>query len=79
MADDNEGFLIHINGKSYDVADLTLNEAADVEDLCGGSSMDQLQFGSATTRRSRWSRWGRRSSSGRSSASNPTTPSRHRW
>lgn len=38
-----------INNKAYDLDDLTLDEVETIEDLCGGLSFNELNFGSAKT------------------------------
>ncbi len=45
----DEGFVLRINGKPYDATDLTLNEVEQIEDLCGGVSLDNLDLGRAKT------------------------------
>ena len=45
----DEGFVLKINGKEYDATDLTLNEVEQIEDLNGGVSLDQLDLGRAKT------------------------------
>ena len=44
-----EGFVLKINGREYDATDLTLNEVEQIEDLNGGVSLDQLDLGRAKT------------------------------
>ncbi len=45
----DEGFVLKIKGKAYDATDLTLNEVEQIEDLCGGASLDTLDLGRAKT------------------------------
>ncbi len=48
-AEPDEGFVLKIKGKAYDATDLTLNEVEQIEDLCGGASLDTLDLGRAKT------------------------------
>ncbi len=48
-AEQDEGFVLKIKGKAYDATDLTLNEVEQIEDLCGGASLDTLDLGRAKT------------------------------
>lgn len=40
-------FYLRIDGRSYDAAELTLNEIEEIEDLCGGVSIEELDLGRA--------------------------------
>lgn len=42
-------FTLRIEGKEYEVDDLTLDEMAQVEDLAGGVPFSDLNFGAAQT------------------------------
>jgi hypothetical protein len=41
--------VFNINGKPYDLDDLTLDEVEAIEDRCGGAAFSNLNFGSAKT------------------------------
>ncbi len=40
----DDGFVLKINGREYDATDLTLNEVEEIEDMCGGGAMVDLDF-----------------------------------
>lgn len=41
--------VLRINGREYEATDLTLNEVEEVEDLCGGISLEMLDLARAKT------------------------------
>lgn len=43
-AEQDDSFVLRINGKEYDATDLTWNEAEEIEDLCGGTSLAILDL-----------------------------------
>lgn len=43
----DQGFMLQIEGKEYDATDLTLDEVEEIEDACGGVSLEQLDLGRA--------------------------------
>lgn len=44
MSDDDR-LLFMIEGQPYDIADLTLDEADEIEEMCGGVPLEELRFG----------------------------------
>ncbi len=40
----DKGFFLRINGREYDATDFTLNEVEEIEDMCGGGAMVDLDF-----------------------------------
>lgn len=42
-------FVLRINGREYEAVDLTLDEVEEVEDLCGGVSLETVDLGRAKT------------------------------
>lgn len=42
-----EGFSLYIEGREYDATDLTLDEVEEIEEACGGVSLEELDLGRA--------------------------------
>jgi len=46
MSDEtSQGFMLHIEGREYDVTSLTLDEVEEIEDACGGVPLERLDLG----------------------------------